>query len=83
MVLQAAYPVTKLARMTGISRWQLYRLLRKKRVRTIKGMGTVELVSLIAFRDAFPDLYASMLERLRLAPNTPIKCNVCGTSVVD
>lgn len=80
--LKAAYSVAELAELAGLSRWQIYRLIKRTGMRTIKGQGTKELVPLVAFRDAMPDLYASMLERMAVRPDDAAKCEACG-SVVD
>lgn len=79
--LDAAYTFRRLANMTGMSWWAVRRLVRAKRIRTVKVEGSMERVPLVAFRDALPDVWASMLERQQLRHDTAIECSQCGSVV--
>ncbi len=55
------YRVTELARMVGVSRWTMLRHLRGKGVVVETGRGAVATVTLVALREAYPELWESML----------------------
>jgi hypothetical protein len=55
------YRVTELARMAGVSRWTMLRHLRRKGVPIDTGRGSVAMVTLVALRLAYPELWESML----------------------
>jgi hypothetical protein len=54
--LKAAYTVPELAAMAGLSRFQVYRLIKRHSVTLVD-----ELVPLISFRTCFPDLWESIV----------------------
>ena len=58
--IKPVYRVEELARMVGLSRFAVLRLLKRYEVPTIRSGRTV-LVPLVAFRVAFPDLWESVL----------------------
>lgn len=60
-VTKPIYRVTELARMVGVTRWTMLRHLKRKGVVIEMGRGTVAMVTLVALRTAYPELWESML----------------------
>lgn len=65
--LKVAYTVTELAQMAGESRRKMLRLLLSNGVKLHKRGARGDLVFLSQIRQSFPDLWDSLLDRLRLA----------------
>jgi predicted DNA-binding transcriptional regulator AlpA len=62
--LKAAYGITELARMSGMSRQQVYRRIKKHQLASNRQPYEKLDVPLVAFRDAFPEIWDSILLRL-------------------
>lgn len=67
MNLKAVYSVAEVAEMMGLSVWQALRRLKAAGVVEGRGRGAKIDVPLVAFREAFPDLWESILLTQRLA----------------
>lgn len=80
---QVVYTVGELARLLGWTRFRVTRLLRKRDVKTTRfGERSAELVPLVAFKDAFPEVWASIVMKHGLTISAcDAKCPVCGSTV--
>jgi hypothetical protein len=80
---KVVYTVPELVRLTGISRFKLTGMLRRRQVETVRfGARCTELVPLTAFRDAFPAIWESIVVRCGLVPtDCEAVCPACGTKV--
>ena len=76
--VKAVYSVSEVSEMMGLSVWQTLRRLKKAGVVKSRGKGARIDVPLVAFREAFPDLWESILLAQRLAallrkrPSSPV-----------
>lgn len=77
--LKPLYTIPELASLIGQDRGRVRRLLDRRGVKYIDA-GTL-LVPLVAFRDAFPALWDSIVVRLDIDPGA-IDCPVCGGEVL-
>lgn len=69
--LKAVYGVAELARMAGVHRNTMTRLLRSNGVPLVGESGHKKHVLLIELKTAFPGLWASMVEKCRLEARVP------------
>lgn len=76
--LKAAYGVSELAAMAGLSRFQVHRLLVSRKVPTTE-IGKKVLVPLVGFKMAFPEIWDSIVVRLSLPHTACVVCEVCGS----
>lgn len=65
--LKVAYTIPELAKMAGISRWKMARLLEANGVKLHKAGAKKRTVLLSQIRQCFPDLWDSLLDVMRLA----------------
>lgn len=75
--VRSTYQVNELARMSGMKPRTLRRWLYRQGVVVRQGRSVV--VPLVAFRDAFPQVWESIRLSLALKPG---KCGACGSVVV-
>lgn len=77
--VKAAYSIRELSELTGLSRWQVHRMIARDDVQTIK-LGDHLMVPLLAFRVAYPELWSSLVVAHSLQSSTPVECSVCGAT---
>lgn len=65
--IKPVYSVAEIAEMMGLSVWQALRRLKAAGIVVGRGRGAKLDVPLVAFREAFPDLWESILLAQRLA----------------
>lgn len=64
--LQLAYTITELAELTGESRYRVRKLLAQNGVKMHKSGVRKRVVMLSHIRQAFPEFWDSLIERLRM-----------------
>lgn len=64
--LQLDYTITELAALTGQSRYQCVKLLTENGVKMHKRGARKRVVMLSQIRQAFPDFWDSLIERIRM-----------------
>lgn len=77
--IKAFYTFSELGNLVGRSRWAIRKWVQRKTVRT-EMIGGVTVVSLVAFRDAYPDIWDSILEVHGVGVSA-IECPSCGAEL--